>query len=1078
MSDARPNVARALEGLKGFQRTTVEYAFDRLYLDKDSSHRFLVADEVGLGKTLVARGVVAKTIDHLWDDNERIDIVYICSNVNIARQNIRRLGIGADTNVMKADRLTMLPASLRDLKKHKVNFIAFTPGTSFNLRSSMGRWEERVVLYAMMQRVWHRSGVAPMNVFQGGVQKSKWFRNCLQEFERCNTIDRSISKRFAERLRQQVRDEQAAGRPHLRKRYDDLCHRFQRIRKNIPEEDWYERAALIGELRSLLAATCVDALEPDLVILDEFQRFKPLLNGDDEAATLAKGLFEYQDDTTEVRILLLSATPYKMYTLHHEAHEDDHYEDFLRTVDFIEGTERPTGVFEHLLGEYRRELYRLGNGGNVDRLRQIKDNVETHLRKYMCRTERVRSTEQHDGMLVEKLNTCTDLRKSDVKAFRLLQDIASRLDKSNVVEYWKSVPYLLSFMDQYRLKKRFKEALDTEPDVATRFRASPELQPSWLDFDRYGLIDPQNPRLRWLFKWLEEAKAWRLLWVPPTLQYTQLEEPFATAQAAAFTKRLIFSSWAVVPKTIASLVSYEAERRAFREYEKRARNTREARKRRQPLLRYAVTRGRLTGMPNLGILYPSIALAELVDPMAIASGQNSLPTVSDTLARIREVFEPHLQRLVVRHATYADHREDEAWYWAAPILLDVDLHENAAHEWLQSYDLPQRWQGPDADDDPDSRWADHVGYAAAMARGEHKLGKPPADLVQVLSLLALAGPGTVAARALTRRGLGGASASEPWLRDAAAQIAWGFRSLFNLFEAIAVVRRNAKTIPYWRRALEYGAAGCLQAVVDEHAHLVRDLEGLTDKDPEVKAEQIALAMQEALSLRASTSQADQFDVDEGGSANVEARRLRNNFALRFGNQRTEDGSDGVRTDRVRGAFNSPYRPFVLATTSFGQEGLDFHAYSHAVVHWNLPSNPVDLEQREGRVHRFKGHAVRKNVADCYGKQAIDASDGDAWDRLFELAAENICEDGGGLKPYWVFPGNYSVERHVPRLPLSREELQLAALQRSLAVYRMVFGQPRQDDLMAFLLDRLGEKKLQEIAGMLQINLSPGTANDT
>lgn len=80
MSDARPNVARALEGLKGFQRTTVEYAFDRLYLDKDSSHRFLVADEVGLGKTLVARGVVAKTIDHLWDDIERIDIVYICSD--------------------------------------------------------------------------------------------------------------------------------------------------------------------------------------------------------------------------------------------------------------------------------------------------------------------------------------------------------------------------------------------------------------------------------------------------------------------------------------------------------------------------------------------------------------------------------------------------------------------------------------------------------------------------------------------------------------------------------------------------------------------------------------------------------------------------------------------------------------------------------------------------------------------------------------------------------------------------------------------------------------------------------------
>ena len=39
-----------------------------------------------------------------------------------------------------------------------------------------------------------------------------------------------------------------------------------------------------------------------------------------------------------------------------------------------------------------------------------------------------------------------------------------------------------------------------------------------------------------------------------------------------------------------------------------------------------------------------------------------------------------------------------------------------------------------------------------------------------------------------------------------------------------------------------------------------------------------------------------------------------------------------------------------------------------VYHWNLPGNPVDLEQREGRVHRFKGHAVRLNVAHNYGDE--------------------------------------------------------------------------------------------------------------
>jgi ERCC4-related helicase len=69
---------------------------------------------------------------------------------------------------------------------------------------------------------------------------------------------------------------------------------------------------------------------------------------------------------------------------------------------------------------------------------------------------------------------------------------------------------------------------------------------------------------------------------------------------------------------------------------------------------------------------------------------------------------------------------------------------------------------------------------------------------------------------------------------------------------------------------------------------------------------------------------------------------------------------------VIAAFNSPFWPFVLASTSVGQEGLDFHHYSHAVVHWNIPANPVDLEQREGRVHRYQGHAVRRNVAAGYG----------------------------------------------------------------------------------------------------------------
>jgi hypothetical protein len=59
--------------------------------------------------------------------------------------------------------------------------------------------------------------------------------------------------------------------------------------------------------------------------------------------------------------------------------------------------------------------------------------------------------------------------------------------------------------------------------------------------------------------------------------------------------------------------------------------------------------------------------------------------------------------------------------------------------------------------------------------------------------------------------------------------------------------------------------------------------------------------------------------------------MRANFALRLAEERSDEGS-GLRPAEVRDAFNSPFSPFVLATTSAGQEDLDFHVFCRAVVH--------------------------------------------------------------------------------------------------------------------------------------------------
>jgi hypothetical protein len=143
------------------------------------------------------------------------------------------------------------------------------------------------------------------------------------------------------------------------------------------------------------------------------------------------------------------------------------------------------------------------------------------------------------------------------------------------------------------------------------------------------------------------------------------------------------------------------------------------------------------------------------------------------------------------------------------------------------------------------------------------------------------------------------------------------------------------------------------------------------------------------------------------------------------------------------------------------------------VHWNLPSNPVDLEQREGRVHRYKGHAVRKNVAKASRQHDLQGS-GDLWERLFALAKKDRPSDVSDLVPYWIYeiPGGAKVERRVFNLPMSKDESRLRSLKSSLALYRMVFGQPRQDDLLEHLLRRFDEQRALQLVKRWRIDLTP------
>ena len=1069
-----PDLGAIDRGLKDFQRRTAAAVFHRLYEQARSTHRFLVADEVGLGKTLIARAVIARTLHHLWDEGNRIDIVYICSNTDIARQNIKRLNVLGDEGKTLPTRITLLPIILRDLNKNRINFISFTPGTSFDLKSHLGVARERMLLYWLLKDIWHFSGTAPINVFQGRAQ-TKRFRRRLRIFSENHPIDRTLAKEFRQTVRKHVREEKANGEWTLRERFDWLCQEYRRSDSRITREARLERSAFVGKLRNLLAETCVRMLEPDLVILDEFQRFKHLLSGEDDASVLARKLFEYSDDLTAVRVLLLSATPYKMYTLSDESEQEDHYRDFIDTLGFLFRDKRKVEKFADLLREYRYELLRF-NDQSPEQLECIKSDIQKALHRVMARTERLAVTDDRAGMLTQVEPKDVELLADDILAYVELQSIARELDMPNTIEYWKSSSYLLNFMEDYKLKRSFHDALDGGEKAEVMTRALSKVQHlllSWNDVENYEVLDPRNARLRGLIKQVIDTKMWQLLWLPPSFPYYELDGPFRNRTHSQITKRLIFSSWRVVPKVVSTILSYEAERQSVKSFEPDALNTEDERERRGHtlLLRISVSKDRPTGMPVLALMYPSISLTRRYDPLNLARkyGEGASPTLKQLQGIIREDISKGLEAVAM---PTDESRVDEQWYWAAPILLDRHHYPKATKEWFGQDDLEDQWAGEDSSGD--DAWYEHVDRARQLLNGELTLGRPPDDLAEVLTLLALGGPAICALRALDRF-KGPTLASHVGARNAAGRIGWAFRSLYNRVEVAALLRGLKQTDPYWRRVLEYGAEGCLQSVLDEYVHILKDSLGLVAEEPEKMVEDIVEAIQTALTVRAAALAVDDIRT-ESGDVTVKTHRLPSRFAMPFGQGRDEETGDTAasRAQKVREAFNSPFWPFVVTSTSIGQEGLDFHWYCHAVVHWNLPANPVDLEQREGRVHRYKGHAVRKNIASQYGHHAMKSHDKDPWRGMLEAGRKARRKGENDLVPYWIYPidGGARIERYVPSLPLTRDRQLIQALRRSLAVYRLVFGQPRQDDLVEYLIKHVPKDRLDELVGRLKINLSP------
>lgn len=1080
-----------------FQKATVDYLYKRMMVD--GQNRMLVADEVGLGKTWIAKGLVAKIFKSWYDEREKsssktsFNVFYICSNQSLAGQNLVKLNFGnKDSVVANVDRLTMFA-----IKPNKTNspyhLYALTPDTSFNSRSTQGIKLERYIIYLLLKNC----GSLNSNRLRSFLKGSGNYEhdNNIKESDLRNGLSKTYQKMLTEEtfsMREFSSTYAFLGIQYETTLMDiliDLCNVFDR-RKTQPSFIFNE---VIGELKRVLIKACMRYMDADIFIMDEFQRYSKLIeivglsdkeyeaHGHSESDSIARGVFNNQ----YAKVLMLSATPFKAFT--NEVDEiggEIHFKEFMKVLKFLyqgcsvdwKELERNRRLFFSAMLKLkdvpidRRDDY-------IEDISTHKDYLESVYSKVMVRTEKIIASNDANGMTHENPLTPIKVTSSDIKDFINLDHVFKNIyekDKEHApapLDYAKSAPFAMSFLRDYKVWEKAGNHKGELSRLFNRWKSAfVDLgQINRYEFDGYtsqnGRKDCPNGKLKMLMRDLNKNAM--LLWCPPSLPYYPLVGAFRGREN--FTKTLIFSAWKLVPKMVSTMVSYEVEKNTIGKYDPRARyfankNAKQnedidqyRRPRRQ--LQFQIRNKVAVSMTTLLLAYPSVSLSKMYDPVCNMRNGFSIPRVKDIIHKIQKSISGRIKEIVDKGkgSEYDTKSDNTAINWILPIRVDI------------SNGLDSQWINKVRTKDNESGVRNHLKRLTSLLEGEESVGLPSTisenvktRTAQNIACLVIGSPAICAYRTLQRYFKDG----QDTLLALAMQIGLSFIDMFNKPESIAVVGLSYRSqrLDYWEKVIRYCADGCLQSVLDEYVFML-----LNDYHT---AQEVTDVICSQLSTRTGTLIVDDKESfgTEDDSTLGNRKRMRTHYAMPFGIQ-ARTGSGVIRSSSVRSAFNSPFRPFVLTTTSIGQEGLDFHYYCREVIHWNLPNNPIDLEQREGRINRYRGKVIRQRIADKYWKELSNTNS--PWHDLFDLAAKEKsnarfeCD----IVPNWhIEAGNSNawIERKVPLFEFSQDIEKYELMKKALGKYRLAFGQPRQEELIEAIDDNLSEEEKEK----LLIDLAP------
>src|SRR5215831_8085165 len=772
---------RQISQPKGFQIATARAALATLSR-KDGPRRFLVADEVGLGKTIVARTIISEMMKLR---NRPLVVFYVSSNLNIAHQNRAKLlevlpsEIEERQAAAKADRLTLVANPSKRPNHKKLHLYTLTPDTSipmYKRRGGFGRIEERALIYKLLVGRFPSLDCHSFALrFRGRQAGEASWNKSFHSYEHVEGI-RNLRKAFFKAL---AKDE-----------YLNIREATAEALLEISEKERPYR--FMGCMRTALAMAALRDIRPDLIVFDEFQKFRELLIDKPNSSPdpITRALRGGQQSGPAA--LLLSATPYRAYTSRQDENAGlSHHRDFFQLIRFLFGSniEEPNRIEVDFREFGRRMLSK--ETPDFSQLVTLRERIEASLRPVLSRTERPRE------VVIDRdpSHPHSELTSPDLKVFKhwvaRIQGSRGRTKKDLItfaVPYWLSVPLPIQMLGRGYVAWRLAER-------QLRRRDEPVFRRSQRD----RLAAPKDwphPQLRVLAQ-IANTSRLALPWVAPSLPWWELDGPWSE-QSASDGKLLIFSRFKAVPPALASLMSFGLES----SYSYSLRHSYRRAGLSQPL-QFKANRPTLPAL-----FFPSPTLIAFTDPRN--AGSTNLSEVRKSMSR--QVHQLLRDKLGIKVKKSGKVRP----LWK---LLPALEHTRAFSE---NHILPT-W--PELRDD----------WWRAAANQEEAIGEVLAEWnraaeagldwvtqreIAMLADFALAGPGVVLGRALFR--FDPSCVSNDcyfWLLNAS----WnGLRSYLNraLFHS-AITRRNQTYVDAIPEAV---VAGNLESVLDEHLWITSRLD--------------------------------------------------------------------------------------------------------------------------------------------------------------------------------------------------------------------------------------------------------------